>query len=138
MRAHFLRFLLSIIALVFGSLCGFIYQCIVLGVPDRSSYLPAWAFLALILAYALPVWLVTFVPLYLIFPCKTVLWRWYICSPLGAVLGFLGSLVLLGGKLSSLTSGSDMAANWIPIVVGAATFAIGGFFKFIEKCRRTK
>ncbi len=65
-------------------------------VPEALFVGPITA--SLVMAYfIIPIWLVVLVPLYLFVPSSSTLWRWQVCTALGAVAGIAVITLWLGG-----------------------------------------
>jgi hypothetical protein len=88
-------------------------------------------------AYAAPYWAIAFVPLYFTRGEHSVFWRWYAYIPFGAVVGLLGALLLFRGETpKAFVDRGARELFLMPIYIGSITFALGCFFKYLERPSR--
>jgi hypothetical protein len=116
---------------VLGTGLGLLLLLILAGPPDDGtrSVLPL-AFFGM-LYFGFPVWLVAFLPPFLGLRDRAVFWNPLLAGVAGAVAGFVGSALLIGGSFARLAQGpvNEMAFAWTPLFVGAFTFLLGSVCK---------
>ncbi len=130
----FLRSLIALGCWLMGTCFGFLLTLALAGWPDGGSYGPGPFFiLPLAAIYGLPVWAVTFLPLFFALKDNSLLWKPYLAAPLGVTAGFLGFEALLGGRLSNLTHGpfDERVIAWMPLFIGMFTFLLGAILSSI-------
>ncbi len=121
----------SFIAALTGWVGGVISATLLLGVYGayaagrvRTDIFVAvpWLFLFYIGAFVVPVWLLALIPLYVLVPRSSALWRPYVCTALGVIAGLL--IVAVVFPLPSPNTAKEI---WVPYTLGAI---VGGITCF--------
>jgi hypothetical protein len=79
-------------------------------------------------AFIIPVWLVVLVPLYVLIPADSILWRWPLCTALGAI-GGLVALVVGTWLLTRDFFVEEWSFYVMAAIVGSVTCLIGSLTK---------
>ncbi len=91
--------------------------------PISNEWLTGPAFMATYSAvFVLPTWLVALVPLYLLVPRRSVLWRWPVCTLCGAVAG---ALIMFGFYGPNSRDSYSTVAIILASIVGGITCLFG-------------
>jgi hypothetical protein len=116
----------TFVALIGGWLAGVLCTAVIafggIGGAQREEAVGATLATAIFMwIYLVPVWVVALIPLYLLVPRSSALWRPYICVSLGAVGGLASVALFAGGYMDS----SMFTWYAVAAVVGAATCLTG-------------
>jgi len=77
-----------------------------------------------VVVYAFPLWLFAFLPLFICVAPKSLLWRWYVAPPLGAVLGFVAGLIAFGAHFDT-SDNVGVRISITPTIIGFLLFLFG-------------
>ncbi len=126
------RVLLAITCWVIGTGLGFALSVGLAGWPNGAGYgIPPIALLPSILFFGFPVWFIAFLPPYFAFKDRCIFWFPLVSGLVGALAGFLGFILILGGHFNNLIKGpaDERALAWMPLFIGAFTFLLGSVIK---------
>jgi hypothetical protein len=123
-----MRLLSALTCLLLACAIGYIF--IIIGVDQRGGAWPISGlfFYGVGVVYALPFWLFTFLPLYWCTSSKSFVWRWYVSSIIGCLIGAVGSLILTKGYFDVSNVGI-IRIELAPVIIGFSTFLLGTIFK---------
>jgi hypothetical protein len=121
-------FLRALGCLFVGCIVGTIVLC--LGQDLRASN-QGWDNLLIfpliygwVVMFAAPFWLLTFLPLYLVVPAQSFIWRWSMAPLIGLLIGVAGSLLVFGSQ--DFYAPRDLV---FPAAIGFSVFLLGAVLK---------
>jgi len=120
LRAFGFHLLASLAVLIF---------VLVVGIGGGTMGPEVFLMYGIFVAFAFPLWLLAFLPLFIWAAPESKFWRWYVALPLGTVLGFLAGLLEFRVPVDLLGGFEFGVLRSAPAIFGFALFLFGAVSK---------